>query len=174
MGPTKRLWNYSLEGKRLVVHVSPARWVFSPRSPSVSVHQLVASWEVAVSFSEFFLKTQHVCPFLMGDLLTYLPTLLWVFSSFRPENSMTPMPHPLYSPDLALFLSDFSLFPWMKKVLKGKCFADVEEMKQKMSEVSKGSKSKSSKTVFRVVKKKSHRCITSNGKYFEGDWSLNM
>ena len=42
-----------------------------------------------------------------------------------------PRPFPLYSPNLAL--RDFFL-PWMKKVLKGKHFNDVEEMKQKMAE----------------------------------------
>ena len=45
--------------------------------------------------------------------------------------------NPLYSPDLAL--SNFFLFPWMKKVLKGKSFAHVEEAKQKITEVLKAS-----------------------------------
>ena len=48
---------------------------------------------------------------------------------FLTQNGMTSMPHPPYSPDPSL--SDFYLFPWMKKVLKEKCFADVEEVKQK-------------------------------------------
>ena len=49
---------------------------------------------------------------------------------------MTPMPHPPYAPDLAP--SDFFLlFPWMKKVLKEKHFANVEEVKQKMAEALK-------------------------------------
>ena len=52
------------------------------------------------------------------------------------------MPHPPYSPDLAP--SDFfvCLFPWMKNVLKGICFTDVEEVKQKMAEALKGIKIK--------------------------------
>ena len=42
---------------------------------------------------------------------------------------MTSMPHPPYSPDIAL--SDlFLLFPWVKKVLKGKRSADVEELNE--------------------------------------------
>ena len=48
---------------------------------------------------------------------------------FLTKNSMAPMLHITYS--LALALSNFVLFPWMKKVLKGNCFADVEEVKQK-------------------------------------------
>ena len=53
---------------------------------------------------------------------------------------MTPMPHPPYSPDLTP--SDFLLllFPWMKKVLKGKHFANMEEVKQKTAEALKGTK----------------------------------
>ena len=45
------------------------------------------------------------------------------------KNSMTPVPHPPYSPDLdpSKF---FVCFPQMKKVLKGKHFVDVEEVKQ--------------------------------------------
>ena len=52
---------------------------------------------------------------------------------FLTKNGMTPMPHPPYSPDLTP--SDFLLllFPWMKKVLKGKHFANMEEVKQKNS-----------------------------------------
>ena len=46
---------------------------------------------------------------------------------FLTKNGMTPVPHPLYSPDLTKWLF---LYPWMKKVLKGKCFANVEEVKK--------------------------------------------
>ena len=51
---------------------------------------------------------------------------------------MTPLPHPPYSPNLAL--SNCFLFFRMKKVLKGKHFADVEEVQQKMAEALKGIK----------------------------------
>ena len=57
---------------------------------------------------------------------------------FLTKNGMTPMPHPPYSPDLAL--SNFFLFPPMKKVLKGKHFANVEEVKQKTAEALKSIK----------------------------------
>ena len=51
---------------------------------------------------------------------------------------MTLMPHPPYSPNLSL--RNFFLFPRMKNVLKGKRFADVEEVKQKTAEALKGIK----------------------------------
>ena len=47
----------------------------------------------------------------------------------------------------------FFLFPWMDKVLNGKCFADVEEVKEKTAEALKASKSTSSKTVLSSGKK---------------------
>ena len=69
---------------------------------------------------------------------------------FLTKNDMTPMLHPFYLPDLAL--SDFFLFPWMKKVLKGKQFADVEEVKQKMAEVLTGIKIDEFKNCFELWK----------------------
>ena len=51
---------------------------------------------------------------------------------------MTPVPHPLYSPGLTP--SNFFFFPQMKKVLKRKCLADVEEVKQKTAEALQGIK----------------------------------
>ena len=50
---------------------------------------------------------------------------------------MTPMPHPPYSPDFTP--GKFFVSP-VNKALKGKCFADVEEVKQKMAGALKGIK----------------------------------
>ena len=57
---------------------------------------------------------------------------------FFTKNCTIPMPYPPYSPSLTP--SDFFLFPKMKKVLKGKHFASVEDMKQKVAEELKGIK----------------------------------
>ena len=51
------------------------------------------------------------------------------FQQFLSKNGMTPMGHPPYS--LNLTTSNFFLFLWMKKFLKGKYFSSVEEVKQK-------------------------------------------
>ena len=59
---------------------------------------------------------------------------------------MIPMPPRPYSPDL--FPSHFFLFPEMEEVLKGKHFADVEEVKQKMAEAQKAMKIDESNTVW--------------------------
>ena len=81
------------------------------------------------------------------------------------------MSHPPYSPHFAL--SD-SLFPQMKKILKGKCFADVEDVRQKNGRSSKRHQNQQLLKLFSAVEKSLNRCIASKGEYFEGDWSLNM
>ena len=86
---------------------------------------------------------------------------------------MTPMPHPSYSADLTVSSFLFCLFPGMKKVLKGKHFADVEEVKQKTIEAPKGINIDKFKN-FWAVEKSLDRCFGPDGEYFEGDWSLNM
>ena len=68
----------------------------------------------------------------------------------------------------------FFLFPRMKKVLKGKYIADMEEVKQKMAEALKVIKINKFKNCTEQWKKYLDRCIASNGEYFEGEWSLNM
>ena len=65
---------------------------------------------------------------------------------FLTKNGVTPMPHPPYSPDLTL--SNFYFASLDEKILKGKHFAGVEEMKQKMAEVLKGIKSDEFKSCF--------------------------
>ena len=82
------------------------------------------------------------------------------------------MPYPPYSPSLTP--SDFFLFPKMKKVLKGKHFADVEEVKQKTAEELKDIKINKFKNCFEPWKKCLDRCIASKGEYFEDDWTLTM
>ena len=63
---------------------------------------------------------------------------------------MTLLPHPAYSLDLTL--NNVLLCPQKKKVLKGKCFADVEEVNQKMVEALKGIKIDKFKHCFELWK----------------------
>ena len=57
----------------------------------------------------------------------------------------------------------------MKKVLKRKHFASVEEVKQKTAEALKGIKIDELKNCFEQCNKRLDRCIVSNSKYFEAD-----
>ena len=56
----------------------------------------------------------------------------------------------------------------MKEVLKGKYFANVEEVKQKMAEALKDIKTYKFKNYFEQWKNHLNRCSVSNGEYFEG------
>ena len=55
----------------------------------------------------------------------------------------------------------------MKKIPKRKCFANVEEVKEKMAEALKGIKIDEFKNCFEQWKK--NISIASNGEYFQGD-----
>ena len=78
---------------------------------------------------------------------------------------MMPMSHPPYSLDLILRVF---LFLQMKEVLKGKRFADVKDVKQKMASALKGIKINEFKTILSSGKKCLNRSIASNGECFEG------
>jgi hypothetical protein len=57
----------------------------------------------------------------------------------------------------------------MKEVLKGKHFADMEEVKTKTMEALKGITLQEFQDCFKKWKTCLDRCIASNGQYFEGD-----
>jgi hypothetical protein len=55
----------------------------------------------------------------------------------------------------------------MKKVLKRKCFADVEEVKKKTMEALKGITLQEFQDCFENRKTRLDQCIATNGQYFE-------
>jgi len=79
----------------------------------------------------------------------------------------TVVPHPPYSPDLAP--CNFFLFPTMKKTLKGKRFATMEEVKTASQEALNIIKLQQFQRCFTQWEKRLDKCIASNGEYFEGD-----
>ena len=81
-----------------------------------------------------------------------------------------PWPAPFIYP-ISHWVTFLCLFPWVKKGLKRKPFADAVEVKQKMAEALEGIKIDEFKNCFEQWKQRLHRCITSNGEYFEGDWT---
>ena len=96
-----------------------------------------------------------------------------VFRHFWPKMAWPAGPtFPIYPSSPQWFLS---LFPWMKKVLRGKHFANVEEEKKtnkQMAEL-KGIKIDEFINCFEQWAKCLDRCIASSEDHFEGDWSLN-
>ena len=80
---------------------------------------------------------------------------------------MIPVAYLPYSPNLTL--TNFFWFTQMKKVLKGKYFAKVKEVKQKTVEALKDIKINEFKNCFEQWKKGLDRRNASNGEYFGGD-----
>jgi len=63
----------------------------------------------------------------------------------------------------------FFLFPRMKRNLKGKCFQNVEEVREKMTEALKAITLQEFQNCFEQWKKWWDKCIDSQREYFEGD-----
>ena len=101
--------------------------------------------EAAFGFSEFWKIFNGFAHFMMGDLRAHSPKRSLSVQTFLSKNGITPCPSlrlHWVSPRATSFL-----FPLMKKVLKGKRFANAEEVKQKMAGVLNASKPTSSKPV---------------------------
>ncbi|KYN38529.1 hypothetical protein ALC56_07106 [Trachymyrmex septentrionalis] len=86
---------------------------------------------------------------------------------FLTKNNTLMMPQPPYSPDLAP--CDFFLFPKLKRPMKGRRYATIEEIKTaSKEELNKITKNNFLKC-FEDWKKRWHKCIISDGDYYEGD-----
>ena len=98
----------------------------------------------------------------------HLPTLRWYSLVFDqklhdPRDAHVPplLMYPIFPRGI------FFLFPWMKKVLKGEHFADVEEVKQKTAEALKDIKIDEFKTVLSSGKNISIGVLHQMGSIFE-------
>ena len=80
---------------------------------------------------------------------------------------MTVVPHPPYSPDLAL--SEFFLFPKLKMKLKGRRFQTVEEIQAESQAVLNAPGENDFQECFKNWQRRWDRCQASEGDYFEGD-----
>ena len=80
---------------------------------------------------------------------------------------ITVLEHPVYSPDLAP--SDFFLFPKIKEILKGRHFDDIDDIRSNTTAALKPIPQNHFQNCFEGWTKRSHRCIASQGEYFEGD-----
>ena len=86
---------------------------------------------------------------------------------FLDRNNIVIVSQPPYSPDLAS--CDFFLFPKLKKPMKGRRFATIEEIKIASLEELKAIPKSAYEKFFEDWKKRWHKCIISKGDYFEGD-----
>ncbi|UYV68987.1 hypothetical protein LAZ67_6001900 [Cordylochernes scorpioides] len=86
---------------------------------------------------------------------------------FLAKNNTLMMPQPPYSPDLAP--CDFFLFPKLKRPMKGRRYATLDEIKTASKEELKKILKMIFLKCFEDWKNRWHKCIISHGDYFEGD-----
>ena len=82
------------------------------------------------------------------------------------QDSLT-MPQPPHSPDMAP--CDFFVFPKIKRVLKGRHFTAIDDIKSASLNQIKAIPKIEFEKRFEDWKKRWHKCIISNGDYFKGD-----
>ena len=160
-------WNYLLEGGPLVVQASLL--AECSRNPPVSVYQLALLWQAGFGLWNVFEDSSNTLPIswwvIYEHTCPHHTECSAVFDQKQHDPSAPPSPF-TWSPCLPPpATSLFFCFSGWKKVLKGKCFVDVEEVKQKMAEALKSIKIDEFRNCFVQVHLE-YRC-------FEGNWSLN-
>ena len=90
-----------------------------------------------------------------------------LFVIFLAKNNTVIIPQPPYSPDLAP--CDFFLFPRLKRPMNGRRFATIEEIKTESLRELKDIPKSAYQKCFEDSKKRWHKCIISEGDYFDGD-----
>ncbi|UYV70543.1 RGS7 [Cordylochernes scorpioides] len=86
---------------------------------------------------------------------------------FLAKNNTLMMPQPPYSPDLPP--CDFFLFPKLKRPMKGRRYATLDEIKTASKEELRKNQKNDFLKCFEDWKNRWHKCIISHGDYFEGD-----
>jgi len=86
---------------------------------------------------------------------------------FLATKQITVLEHPAYSPDLTP--SDFLLFPKIKEILKGRHFDDIDDIRSSTTATLKAIPQNQFQNCFEGCTRHWHRCIASQGEYFEGD-----
>ena len=108
-------------------------------------------------------KTNH----RFCTMITHQLTNRCLYVSVWPKDKTVIMPQPLSSPELAS--ADLFLFPKLKTPMKGKHFATIEKIKVKSKQVLLAIPKSMFQKCFADWKKRWHKCVTSEGCYFEGD-----
>lgn len=86
-------------------------------------------------------------------------------AEFLTTNGINPLPHPAYSPDLAP--ADYFLFPKVKDSLRGRQFADSEEAMAAYEAAIQSLPRSAFEKCFSDWFIRMHKCIVSEGAYFE-------
>ena len=92
---------------------------------------------------------------------------LLIVSEFLTKNSMTTVPHPAYSPDLAP--CDCYVFPKIKLWLKGRHFVSIEEIQPESQKALNMLTQANFNDCFQKWQNRWDRCMQAQGDYFKGD-----
>jgi len=87
-------------------------------------------------------------------------------NEFVAKHNIPSLPQPPYSPDPAP--CDFSLFPQLKKIMKGRRFDDVEEIEANTSRQMRAITESDYQRCFGRWQERWNKCIQAQGHYFEG------
>ena len=95
----------------------------------------------------------------------FVPHTSLLVPEFLAKNNTVTMPQPTYSPDMGP--CDFFLFQKIKRTLKG--FTAIDDINSVSLKELKAIPKIEFEKCFKDWKKRWHKCIISNGEYFEGD-----
>ena len=87
--------------------------------------------------------------------------------TFLAIKQITVLEHPAYSSDLAS--NDIFLFPKIKETLKGRYFDGIDDIRNNTTAALKVIPQNQFQNCFEGWTRRWHRCIASQGEYFEGD-----
>ena len=100
------------------------------------------------------------------------PQMARSMREFLATKQITVLEQPAYSPDLAP--SDFLLFPKIKEILKGRQFDDIDDVSSNTTAALKAIPQNHFQKCFEGWTMHWHRCIASQGEYFEGDHGIQQ
>ena len=86
---------------------------------------------------------------------------------FQMKKNIPVLPHPPYSPDLAL--CNFYLFPKLKLKLKGHHFGTIETIQKTVTDDRNTLTENDFQCCYDQWKKRWNHCVSSQGSYFDGD-----
>jgi hypothetical protein len=118
-------------------------------------------------YGSLFLNGVYYCLSVFG----VPPRECWSLNvrEFLASKQITELEHPPYSSDLAP--SDFFSVPEYKLNMKGRHFVDADDIKNNTAAALKANSQNQLQNCFEEWNKRWHRCIASQGYYFEGDHS---
>ena len=102
-----------------------------------------------------------------SKLLNFEQKQCRIIRNFLAKNITVIIPQPPYLPDLAP--CDFFRFPKLKKPMKGKRFATIDDIKSESKKELVAIPKRGFQKCFENWKKRWHKCMTFDGDYFEGE-----